>query len=62
MPNDSVILEHLALAYEKTGEIDKARNTAKRALEYSDSSEDEDIKPRLEELYRRLGGDLVEGL
>jgi tetratricopeptide (TPR) repeat protein len=54
VPSDAVILEHLAQAYIKTKDYDKARAIVVRALPNADSSDDKGVVIRLQELQKAL--------
>lgn len=54
VPTDAVILEHLAWGQEKIGLLDKALQTARRALVEAPNSDDKSVTNRLQEMIERL--------
>lgn len=54
VPNDSVILEHYALALQKVGDRKKAREIAEKAMTHSPDSDDKEVAARLEKLLNEL--------
>lgn len=56
VPNDAVILEHLAQVQHKLKQKAKATETAKRALTFAPSSDDKSVTDRLNSLLREIEG------
>lgn len=54
VPNDAVILEHLARGYKAVGKLDLARTVAEKALEYAPESEDTATMSRLRKFLTTL--------
>ncbi len=59
--DDAVILEHLASAYAKTGQPDKALDTARKALTHAPRSDDKEVGARVQELVDQLERSLHSG-
>jgi tetratricopeptide (TPR) repeat protein len=54
VPTDAVILEHYALALQKTDNIAKAKETAEKALLHAPESDDKQVAGRLKKLLSEL--------
>ena len=51
---DAVILEHLALAYQRAGKVGKALDTVRKAIPHADKSDDRGVLDRLKTLESSL--------